>query len=253
MTNEVSGLSATGVPPHIVLACDLADFRQEFRQKVGSMEENIGTAIDNLPEKLKQTILDNFQVDGAIPITSSQIHDMFNNFRDEMVRAIAENGEAQNRNRNDDDRNPNLGGDHLLGGYRMWMWGGRLHPCPEDFEFPICNVKVLWDLWYSGRPCDNVQPYRFISTKCGDLSTKLMRGRFSKATFVMNELSHGHTAADIANLTINDRDKLFEDSFMRLFYLIYPEKTEEYFDNHRVGDLQYVTMYDLVKKYYKTQ
>jgi len=251
MTNEVSGLSATGVPPHIVLACDLADFRQEFRQKVGSMEENIGTAIDNLPEKLKQTILDNFQVDGAIPITSSQIHDMFNNFRDDMVRAIAANGEAQNRNRNDDgDRNPNLGGD--MGGYRMWMWGGRLHPCPEDFEFPICNVKVLWDLWYSGRPCDNVQPYRFISTKCGDLSIKLMRGRFSKATFVMNELSHGHTAADIANLTINDRDKLFEDSFMRLFHLIYPEKTEEYLDNHRVGDLQYVTMYDLVKKYYKT-
>ena len=251
MTNEVSGLSATGVPPHIVLACDLADFRQEFRQKVGSMEENIGTAIDNLPEKLKQTILDNFQVDGAIPITSSQIHDMLNNFRDDMVRAIAANSEAQNRNRNDDgDRNPNLGGD--MGGYRMWMWGGRLHPCPEDFEFPICNVKVLWDLWYSGRPCDNVQPYRFISTKCGDLSIKLMRGRFSKATFVMKELSHGHTAADIANLTINDRDKLFEDNFMRLFHLIYPEKTEEYLDNHRVGDLQYVTMYDLLKKYYKT-
>ena len=63
----------------------------------------------------------------------------------------------------------------------------------------------------------------------------------------MNELSHGHTAADIANLTINDRDKLFEDSFMRLFHLIYPEKTEEYLDNHRVGDLKYVTMYDLLK------
>ena len=108
------------------------------------MEENIGTAIDNLP-KLKQANLDNFQVVGAIPMTSSQIHDMLNNFRDDMVRAIAANGEAQNRNRNDGDRNPNLG-DHSMGGYRMWMRGGRLHPCPEDFEFPICNVKVLWDL-----------------------------------------------------------------------------------------------------------
>ena len=46
MFNEVSGMSATGVPPHIILANEIADLRQEVRDKFVSIEENIGGALE---------------------------------------------------------------------------------------------------------------------------------------------------------------------------------------------------------------
>jgi hypothetical protein len=59
------------------------------------------------------------------------------------------------------------------------------------------------------------------------------------------------TPRQIAELTIADRDRVFEESYMRMFHLIYPDKDLEFFDNHRVGDLKVSSMYDLIKAYEK--
>jgi hypothetical protein len=98
MINEVSGLSATGVPPHILLANEISNLRQEITQKVSTMEENLGGAIDQLPERVKQAVLDNFQVDGSIPITHGQINDMVISLRNELLTAIDGRGHNNDPN-----------------------------------------------------------------------------------------------------------------------------------------------------------
>jgi hypothetical protein len=201
---------------------------------------------------VKQSVLDNFQVDGSIPITHGQINDMVINLRNELLTAIDGRGHNNDPNPNPNPNpNPALGGI-IVEGFRVWTWGGRLHPCPENFEFPLSNTKVLWDLWFNGRPCDNMSPFRFLKSDM-DFSIKKMQVRFSKASFVMKGIIEGQnqTPRQIAELTIADRDRVFEESYMRMFHLIYPDKDLEFFDNHRVGDLKVSSMYDLIKAYEK--
>lgn len=44
--------------------------------------------------------------------------------------------------------------------YGTWTWGGRIHPVPEDFQFPKCNVRALWDFWWDGNRSEGLAQFR---------------------------------------------------------------------------------------------
>lgn len=54
-----------------------------------------------------------------------------------------------------------------------YMWKGKFHMFPENFDLPSLDLLGAWRLWWFGNQERHYPPYRFISTK--DLSTKLKR------------------------------------------------------------------------------
>lgn len=67
MCNEETGLSATGIPPHVVLANKMA----LMEDKLQNMEDKITEAINDLPPKVRDAIVDNMAINGVVPITPS--------------------------------------------------------------------------------------------------------------------------------------------------------------------------------------
>jgi hypothetical protein len=57
--NHVSMMTATGVPPHLVLANSIVQLQQDM----GVMMEGIIAKLEQLPEGLKQSMLENFQIE----------------------------------------------------------------------------------------------------------------------------------------------------------------------------------------------
>jgi len=75
--NAVSLLNATGIPPHILLANEIA----KVDRKVESMRMDLIARLDALPEELKASMLENFQVNGVVPITHTQVVAMISDLR----------------------------------------------------------------------------------------------------------------------------------------------------------------------------
>ena len=128
---------ATGVPPHLVIAHSVVGVQKEL----DGLRIEVMAKLDNLPEALKQSMLQNFQVDGTVPITHVQVVDMMTDLKLSLETSFVS---AIRRDRESVSYAPILtpaegGSDGILnshGNYRTWSWKGRLHPVPQDSRFP---------------------------------------------------------------------------------------------------------------------
>jgi len=194
--------------------------------------------IDELTEKLKSTMLDNFQVNGAVPITFNQVQGMINDLKNTLTTALStavtnqHNSNASNHLTHSSDVQ-----------FATWTWKGRFHPVPEGFRFPKCTTKAVWDLWWDGLPVERIRPLRHL--KSFDLS-RADGNNMSKARKVLKALTVELTYEHVCALSISDRDNLFQDRYMQLFRNMYPDQPEDHHDRRRIGDLTYMTVYDLI-------
>ena len=85
VSNPVTKLCATGVPEYVQLSHDI----YSVRNRVAELEVILGGKIDELPEKLKSTMLDNFQVNGAVSITFNQVQGMLNDLNNTLTTALS--------------------------------------------------------------------------------------------------------------------------------------------------------------------
>jgi hypothetical protein len=82
--NPVSKMTATGVPPHLVLANSIVQLQQDMRV----MREGIIAKLEQLPEALKQSMLENFQIEGTVPITRHEMEEMMRSSIDDLKKII---------------------------------------------------------------------------------------------------------------------------------------------------------------------
>ena len=137
--NPISKLSATGVPPHLVLANSIVDLRHD----IGIFREEIIAKLEQLPQALKHTMLENFQIEGTVPITRHEMQDMMKSSIDDLKSTI-EASLLTLANRDRDAATPTAavveergGLPPLASNYTLWSWKGKLHPVPENFAFPV--------------------------------------------------------------------------------------------------------------------
>lgn len=90
--------------------------------------------VDDIPDKVKQSILENYQLNGVVPITQTQLTDMFNAFQHSVLQTIQSNYASIHQ-----DRQVTA----VPVAFQSWTWGGRIHPVPMDFRFPKCNLKLM--------------------------------------------------------------------------------------------------------------
>ena len=86
--HPITRMTATGIPPHILLANEIVSLRSE----VAGMKEALIQKLNNLPDQVKATMLENFCIDGTLPITLAQVEDMMQNMQTSLLAAIAEQG-----------------------------------------------------------------------------------------------------------------------------------------------------------------
>jgi len=235
ISNPITKLCATGVPEYVQLSSDI----ESLKNRMTSFEGSMTIKIDDLPQKLKDVMFENLQINGAIPITASQVQDMINDLRNTLQSSISN---AVNNQRNTENNNEN---NNMVSSTNSttWAWKGRFHPVPEGYRFPKCSTKALWDLWWGGIPRERIGPLRQL--KSFDFGQRSDITNLSKARKVMHVLCTGRTEC-IASLSISDRDNLFQHQYLKLFHDMYPNQSEEELDRRRIGDLQYMTVYDLI-------
>jgi hypothetical protein len=137
--NPVTGLTASGIPPHILIANEIVKLRNDMTERHLEIVERI----DEMPAKVKELMLANFTVNGVVPITSQQVSEMMDGLRSSLLNAIENSmqsiirqGGSAPAHENDGQRTP-----FLLPGTRdmniAHSWGGKFHPVPEGFQFPV--------------------------------------------------------------------------------------------------------------------
>lgn len=82
-----------------------------------------------------------------------------------------------------------------------------------------------------------------------DLSNKSSATALSKAGGVIKELLECGNVTEQAVAAMTDyaeRDRVFERCYLALFHRLYPMASNEDFDRRRIGDLTYMSVYDLL-------
>jgi hypothetical protein len=140
--HPISKMTATGVPPHLVLANSIVHLEED----IGVMREVIITKLEQLPEALKQSMLENFQIDGTVPITRHEMHDMMRLSIDDLKKSIETSLNSLVLRGGDSTSgtpvNALVDGGNILQvpdmtHYTTWCWNGDIHPVPEHLEFPV--------------------------------------------------------------------------------------------------------------------
>jgi hypothetical protein len=108
-----------------------------------------------------------------------------------------------------------------------------------------CNVRTLWDLYWTGKPSEQIAPFRMLSGF--DLNVKSDRQLLSKCNFIIKRLVQKSEKQPntIMHSTVQQRDGFFETAMV---HQVYPTESNEEIDKRKIGDLSFATFYDLVKK-----
>lgn len=134
--NAISRMSATGVPPHLVLANRIVD----MQKGMDLIREEVITKLDGLPEALKQSMLQNFNINGTVPITHLQVVEMMEKLQSSIQTTI-QSALLQNQISNSAAVVPTNTSRTRLetetpSSYITFTWNSRIHPVPENFRFP---------------------------------------------------------------------------------------------------------------------
>ena len=114
---------------------------------------------------------------------------------------------------------------------------------------------MIWNLWWMGIKAEKIQPYRYL--KSFDLSTRTMQSYFTKAKFVIELIAfrsdhpsvETRRAFEQGNSDINFFDVSFDTGFMYICNnILYPGLTDTELQMRRVGDMSYVSVYDIIKR-----
>ena len=139
---SISGMQATGIPPHLAMSNELTDVVKHTQM----LRDELMTKCSELPSALVNVMLSRFTVNGAIPVTVDDIKALLNSvltqmraeLRDALPAATHTPASSQPVDPLADPR------------FHLWTWRGKMHMVPEGWRFPYIDVKATWKLWHFG-------------------------------------------------------------------------------------------------------
>jgi hypothetical protein len=228
---------ATGIPHHILLAERLRllehSIESVLKRKLVDLEEHLEAQLDHLPSKLSASLRSEFNIEGAVALSRNDMEQMMASLRQEIIswRTVQQHEDAAEP--------PSTPAS--ASAFETFTWGGRLHPVPQGFKFPVTlDVKTLWELWWYGDTSNGIRPYHHI--KGFDLQGSSNLTAFCKAKKVLKRiesLARQNGCVHISHLTeISkvDDDRAFSVSYVKL--LEYLGRT----NNSAEEELSYITI-----------
>ena len=181
-----TGMHASGVPTSVMTHCRVVELGQQLsalkdfvHQTLSQTKEDIITAQLTVPGAVKETLLQNFAVDGVAPLTREDllsltsrfdtIDSRINDVRADMLATLQDRLTSTHHLPGTVPASSNVGpsaatssAEQLAWG--TWDWDGRFHPVPRGWRFPRHGVKIVFLEWiYGNRGCrPPIKPLRFL-------------------------------------------------------------------------------------------
>ena len=210
----VTGLTATGIPPHLAITNELT----RAMQQTSLMKEALLSKCAELPSELVNVLLSKFSINGALPVTLSDLKAVLQEavavMRTELRQALPPTS----------SRAPAapLHPDHDLR-FDTWHWAEHFHPVPEGWVFPSIDAKAMWNLWHFGHVGDRIRPLRHLVMM--DIKEEHVP-TWSKASQVMRliaevmvEMGMVQSMRDVEKLSAADSAEAFDRAIVRVMEL----------------------------------
>lgn len=143
---EVTGMTATGIPPHIDLHRQIEDLKEENRRLLRQSQENHVEVMEKLPTLVTEKVLENVRVEGVQQMSRNDLESMmtgmFEKYSAIHVAASAPPAAVAGQ--------PVVASN--VNGWPAYSWGSKmLRSVPEGWKFPRANVKPVCDLFVTGQ------------------------------------------------------------------------------------------------------
>ena len=261
-----TNMYATGIPSHLVVARGLEELaviveRNNVITIANAKRQHDETisAITELPQLLKASLMENFTIEGVVPMTMSDISRLLADNTTALVSNLTALIDARfNDARLEPENHAAQANINVVEAIErrneLYFWGGKYHMVPEGFIFPSTDVKTMWDLWYFGHANYNgtgqkIRPYKCF-TGNGFLSdlNKQEKASCCKVGLVIKKLTelaieNGHAeATSVSTMTRLQSDAAFSSAFPKLIQFLYNAPPIRAADTvcSTVGNLLYV-------------
>lgn len=150
----ISNLRATGLPTTIVMKNTIRDhglkideLQHKQDQSTQVLQQYLKETFHDLPKKLKEHLLENFTIQGVIPINRNDIADMLDLRFERFERTLNIRQPEESKFQESEEDRSRLGPNAS----QYFTWGGRMgRLVPEGYIFPSTDVKTTWDIWHYG-------------------------------------------------------------------------------------------------------
>ena len=239
----LTGMQATGIPPHLVMSNELTDVARQTE----ITREALLNKCKELPAELASVMLSRFSINGAIPVTiddikvllNSAVNQMRSEWRDALPTTAAAVSSSSNQ-LTDVDADPR---------FQLWLWKGRMHMVPETWKFPKTDVKAVWNLWHYGHIEEKIRPLRHL--KKADLQGSAQITLWSKANGVMGviaatmvEMKAVETVEAVTKLSANESASAYDAAIVQLMEKVKPGVTR---GSSRWTEISIGTLYNHLK------
>ena len=230
---------------------------EELKNSLQSGFEYLNTKIENdLPELLSETILQNCKVDGAIEVNKTYLKGCLEAMRADILSAINQQDRREQVTLNTEltQVNNNNSSDR----FKIFTWSnGKMSHVPEDFTFPRCSIKIIWDYWYFGDANAAICPFICLDSKdippvvngkknpdCAQLCRA--KKAIGKITEIAIEEKLISKAGDIKKFTRQRSDELFDKCFRKVLDIY---SNGEDWESRRINEISYGTVYNQINNH----
>lgn len=258
---EATGLQATGIPSHLSIT-----------GRLSTLERKMDESTQQLPERLKDSLLKNFQVNGALPITQEAFQLFTEKIHSEirqLLRAREQKEEGEGEWEGEKAAQQNQSGRIKWG---TWSWRKAsssqvtINPVPAHFLLPRTHISGLWLLWHFGNHSADydmpIRPYRLLNG--GDLPQKDGSQQLCRLRSVMGVIEWlGRRMArwsmsphlpsqdtPVSALTKARALELFQDGYLELLEKIEPGTKSK---GGRGAEREINTLYNFVRRHMTSQ
>lgn len=249
--NTDSKVRATGVPPFVAINHRV----NQLECKIECLQHELLRRMEEIPKAAREEILAHCQVNGAVPLSGPEVMNLLRDMHERTIRDIlaildsrSDMSASVANSYGDASATSRLSSSNdSRSRYLTWTWGDRIHPVPEGFVFPTCNVRTLWDLWWDGEKERRIAPYRFLKSYDVEKKSRLSKGR-CVMEYIIRKCERA-TPYSIVRMNLQSRDEVFTLGFEKLCSVCYPSDYAdglEALDSRRVGDITYIRFYELL-------
>ena len=210
----LTGMIATGIPPHLVLSNELVDVAKQTEV----LKDALLAKCSQLPGDLASVMLSRFSINGAIPVTLDDIKSLLNNAVNQMRAELRDAIPTATP----PSSSPNALADPTTDPrFQLWQWGGALHMVPEGWKLPVADVKATWHLWQYGHVEARIRPLRNL--KKADLQGGGQISLWSKTNGVMTavaevmvEMKVVEAVGEVRRLSAEESSAAFDTAIVQL-------------------------------------
>ena len=245
-----TGMQATGIPTHILIANQVSDLRDTVENKfselsstVTSLAESMNRRMDALecamPNELFKMLMEHFKVDGVAPVNMADIQQLLDVRQQEILDRLEQilkqnavgNGPVVSQISHTCNGSSSVSPRDSGVIYKYFSWGGKLRRLvPQGFIFPKVDVKTMWNLWYFGHSGQQIHPYKELCNFLDDLSSNRDKERYSRAkkvmSFLEDEMLTQNLLPDgvesIGALKAEEADRVFRHAYEAVVRRLYP-------------------------------